>query len=664
MFNFSKSKYINFAKLHQEIDNMIGRIPAVSRRRKLKRVFRILKYFCLAALLLILISLAVFSAEILRFKRVYSKAFSGKENLELAVTLSRRRDFSQAAANALTALADFDSSIEELGRIKNNYPVKRFSWLMSQFNDIENLLVTARFLGKAVGGGANFSQNLQAILENQGKLNFLQLETEDRRELLTKIFEAAPELNGIKANLDLAYLNLEQVRAGGLLFPLKNEISGVKRQISQARLALKKAVPLSQLIPALAGYPEEAVFLVILQNNDELRPTGGFIGTYGILRIKNGKIINFKTDDIYHLDMPARDKVQLEPPAPIKKYLIDKWYMRDANWSPDWPTSARKISWFYRLESEYSGEAEKNIEFSGVIALTPELVTDFLALTGPVAVKGEVYNQDNFQELLQYRVEQGYQLLGVPKWQRKDVIGEIAKELQVKIFEQVAFEWPNMVNILIDNLTAKNLLLYLADSQLENIAAENGWGGEIKDQPGDYLMVIDANMGALKTDAVINRGFEYRVSRGINGFFSKLSLNYAHNGKPDWKTSVYKSYTRVYVPLGSQLIGLSGYQSEQIDIGSEAGKTWFGFYLVVDPGKIKNLILEYKPPASVLANNSYSLYLQKQPGKEIGQAKIDLSFGNDIKSYSPVSLSTRKVSPTELSWQGDLSIDRSFEAKF
>ncbi len=193
---------------------------------------------------------------------------------------------------------------------------------------------------------------------------------------------------------------------------------------------------------------------------------------------------------------------------------------------------------------------------------------------------------------------------------------------------------------------------------------ENGWAGEIKRFYGDYLMVVDANLAALKTDAVINRGLDYKISQGINGLFSRLILSYSHNGKADWKTSAYKRYTRIYAPLGSQLINISGYSPDQIDTGNEAGKTWFGFYLIVEPGKIKNLTVEYKLPPAVISGGNYELYLQKQPGKEIGQAIVDLNFLNDIKSYSPTTLYMQQTGPTKLSWQGDLSIDRSFEVKF
>ena len=177
-------------------------------------------------------------------------------------------------------------------------------------------------------------------------------------------------------------------------------------------------------------------------------------------------------------------------------------------------------------------------------------------------------------------------------------------------------------------------------------------------------MAVDANLAALKTDAVMKRSLDYRVSEEADGLISKLTLNYAHNGQPDWKTRAYKSYTRIYAPLGSKLIKISGYKTEQIDTGSEAGKTWFGFYLIVEPGKIKSLTAEYKLPPAIRLNNNYGLYIQKQPGKELDSLTVDLSWKNVIKSYSPASLSMQKIGPKRVKWEGDLNIDRSFEVRF
>ena len=207
-------------------------------------------------------------------------------------------------------------------------------------------------------------------------------------------------------------------------------------------------------------------------------------------------------------------------------------------------------------------------------------------------------------------------------------------------------------------------MLYLDDRQLEEIALASGWGGEIKNYFSDYLLVVDSNFGALKTDAVMKRRLDYALNEAGGGLFSKLTLSYAHAGQADWKTSAYKSYTRVYVPRGSRLIDSTGVSAALIASGEEFGKTYFGFYFEVPIGQIKNITINYKLPPAVKTSGSYGLYIQKQPGKELSGLAVDLKFENELKSYEPTGLATRKAAPGELRWEGDLMIDRSFALQF
>ncbi len=655
---------INFKNLHDSADSLIGAIPAVKKRRRLNSWRKILKYFCLILFFLFSLSAILILPQIAGVKEIYNHAIRGKNDLEQAVIFAKNDDFAQAARLADSAENNFNFSINGIKSVKNNNLINRVPAFFNILNDCENILVSIQFLSKAAGRGANFAQSLENLLEGNKKLSFSKFSIEEKRGILKKIFESSPDLNGIKADLDLARMNLEQINSPAVFYIAENKIAKLKNQIEEISSALEKAIPFSQMIPALTGYPNEVTYLVMLQNNDELRPTGGFLGTYGILRVKDGEIKSFNTHDIYHLDMPVQNKISIEPPEPIKKYLNKKWYLRDSNWSPDWPSAARKISEFYQAESALNPEAEKISDFSGVLAITPEFVIDLLKITGPITVEGHDYGKDNFQDLLQYRVEKEYADLGISSWNRKEVIGPIFEKLKIMIFDLPSGRWPEIINAIAGNLSKKNLIFYLKDSRLENIAEQNGWAGEMKNNNQDCLMVVDANLAALKTDASMERSINYKVSEESGGLFAKLTLNYSHNGKPDWKTSEYKSYTRIYAPLGSRLIKISGYNHNQIDSGEEFGKTWFGFYLTVQPGKINNITINYELPRLIFLNNSYGLYIQKQPGKELNYISVDLNFANSIKSYSPANLSTQKIGSGRLKWKGDLSIDRNFEIKF
>ena len=345
--------------------------------------------------------------------------------------------------------------------------------------------------------------------------------------------------------------------------------------------------------------------------------------------------------------------------------------MRDSNWSPDWPASAEKIEWFYKTEDKLLPPKNKinNFfgDFDGIIGITPELIIDLLKITGPIIIEGEEYNSNNFVDLLQYRVEKSYVKLGVPSWQRKEVIGKIVKELKNGLLGFSPETLKAAGNVLFENLLKKNIVVYLHNNKKQQIILEQNWGGAIIDAKSDYVFVVDANLAAFKTDRVMNRSIEYKIDQDINGVFSELTINYKHNGEGfDWRTTRYRTYTRVYTPINSSLISVSGFSDDKVEIYSEFGKTVFAGFLSIEPGEFGQIKLRYKLNDDIykqIKNNKYSLIFQKQPGNRVESLYVGLIFNNMIKSYSPVSFYADSESNT-VSWDSDLDADRVFRVEF
>ena len=146
---------------------------------------------------------------------------------------------------------------------------------------------------------------------------------------------------------------------------------------------------------------EEKTFMLLFQNNMELRPGGGYIGSFGILKMLDGKVEELQTHDLSNFDGRVPDGIV--PPYPIKEALhVNDWKLRDSNFSPDFPTNAGKADEFYHL-----GQGQEN--FAGVVAINSNVLTSFLKVTGPVEVPGYpgIYDSENAVLNLEYQVEQG-----------------------------------------------------------------------------------------------------------------------------------------------------------------------------------------------------------------------------------------------------------------
>lgn len=348
-------------------------------------------------------------------------------------------------------------------------------------------------------------------------------------------------------------------------------------------------------------------YLILLQNNFELRPGGGFLGQYAVIKVKDGQIVSSVVEDANLLDQRITAKVT--PPWPLTKIMqIKKWKFRDSNFSPDFPTNADKAQYFCRL----GGCGGSN--FDGVIAVNGDVLNHLLDITGPVSIGNDTYTSANATLLLEERVEKNYLGEDVPaelKQTRKTVMKKIASELIVRI--TTLNNIPKLVSFAQTELRDRNVMLWFKDPSLQSLVESVYWDGAVsKNWTHDYLMVVDANLGALKTDYYIKRSLDYTVDFTGEHPIATLLYTYNHTATHgDWRTSDYHTYTRVLTPAKStflerQLIG--GVQTTEA-----FGKTMFGYKVDVVIGHNQTTMLKYQLPDTITAND-YELLIQKQSG--------------------------------------------------
>lgn len=659
----------NLLKLYakEQADEIIDSLSWKKRRRR-KQWLYLLNWFVwlmVAVLIIGLINLAAlypvgrdFYASVQRVKQSYGL-------LEQALSSGDAEVIGRAAEQAND---DAAIALENIKTLKHN-PLSWLPYAHQRILDTENLLAAASLSSGSIAELWNGAQPLFRLLPKSQSLDFNGMSPQDKQNVLSGVLAGRVLVPAAINNLATARARLAAIEDKDFFWQYGLDIKAVDERLAAAEVLLKQAEPIAEILPGLAGFPEPANYLFILQNKDELRPTGGFIGTFGLGQTSGGEIVRLDTHDIYHLDMPVKDKFKTEPPSAIKKYLgQNNWYLRDANWSPDWPTTAEKILWFYKEENKLLPKPYDLNEFDYVIALTPDLIVDLLKLTGPVNIRGQVYNQNNFTELLESNTEKDFAAFGLSRWDRKIMVGEIAAEMEKRLMSNLNKNWQPVIGILVENLNKKNIMVYAADNVEREFFARRGWDGRIAETDGDFLMVVDANMGALKTDAVINRQISYQVEETGDGLVAKLDINYAHQGGRDWRTSQYRTFTRVYVPEGSKLIRVAGFFGSDQDIvtGTESGKTYFGAFTQIDPGKLGGLSFEYRLPYNLydkLKNNGYRLSLQKQPGSSVSEARIDLSFKRPIKEYQPVNLEASLLG-SRVVWRSSLDYDRNYLIRF
>ncbi|MFA7319474.1 MAG: DUF4012 domain-containing protein [Parcubacteria group bacterium] len=369
----------------------------------------------------------------------------------------------------------------------------------------------------------------------------------------------------------------------------------------------------------------EKTFMLIFQNNMELRPGGGYIGTFGILKMKNGHITGLQTHDLSNFD--GRVPNGIPTPYPMEETLkVADWKMRDSNWSPDWATNAEKAEYFYQL-----GQGQE--KFDGIIGINTDVLASFLKVTGPITLADYpgTYDSENAILALEYQVEKGYATQGIDKGDRKTVMNELAEAIMQRVETFTISQKIDLARIILTDLNEKDIQLYFKDAALESYAENVGWAGNVDQKwQQDYLAMVDANLGAFKSDYYMQRSFDYVIDLSGDVPKANLKITYTHTGKvKDWMTRDYLSYLRVYVPSGAWLENSTGWDNNNVQFGTELGKKYFGSIVKVPLGETRTVEISYTLPTDIAIG--YNLLIQKESGLHNVPGKVTI-IGKDGQS--------------------------------
>jgi hypothetical protein len=399
------------------------------------------------------------------------------------------------------------------------------------------------------------------------------------------------------------------------------------------------------VLPGLLGEGDPRRYLVLAQNPAELRPTGGYAGTVGVVGLEDGRIVEQRFRNVNDIDRTTDAPFQ-RPPDDLAAYLLgddQSWRLADANWSPDFPTSAQQALEFYTLET---GDAD----LDGVIAVTTYALDRLLEVVGPVRIPDygvTVRPGDTTMTLLaQTRGEPG-ELAG-----RKEILDALAREVLRRLMRLSPERWPAMVSALEDIGRQRQALAWFRDEAAQDLAETAGWSGAVRQDEGDYLAVVEANVAPTsKYNLVVERSTSLVVKLSEDGTaLDSVRLDWTNEadrrGEPyaslraysNSEEGLYGAHVRALVPAGSELVAASGRAADEISgvgsVGEEAGRTSFANYLLIAPGEATLTYAWVVPGAAVETDDGweYRLVIQKQPGAraEPLSIRIDLPEGASV----------------------------------
>ena len=411
------------------------------------------------------------------------------------------------------------------------------------------------------------------------------------------------------------------------------------------RTLRKKISKINTLLPGLGkiiGIGEQRVYLILLQNDTELRPTGGFIQTVGLLTLKNGQIIDLKTFDTYSLD--GQLKGYVEPPSDLKKYLGESgWYLRDSNWDPDFSLSAQRAEWF--LEKEIGRKVD------GVISINTTSLKHFIGILGPLSYPPNPLTKDNFLERLVFKNE-------VPQdSQANDLLQSVVSDLYQKAKKATPLQQSLIVKTIFSALEEKDIQIYHHNNH--DIFSRLAWVGSVKPDfscaaPNclvDSIAVIDTNVGVNKVNYFLTRSQDLNIYVSSDKIVYNLKVGYQnHSQSSQWPQGRYKNYLRFFIHPDSVIENVTLDDSDtplEFETFPQHGLKVVALLVEVDPSRSSVIHLRYTLPRKVVPGTNYFLKINKQSGtsdqfKLVMTSQIPVRlFGSNLRLKEESSLSSQ-----------------------
>lgn len=517
------------------------------------------------------------------------------------------------------------------------------------YQDGENGLVAGEH---AIAAGLKTAKTITPyadVLGFKGEGTFTGGTAENRIKLIIQtIDKIGPTFDDIVNELSLANQSLAKIDPAR--YPadfrgtiIKSKIIEAQKMSADAVSIIQEFKPVIGQLPSIAGGKGvRKKYLVLFQNNNELRATGGFLTAYAVVYIEDGKVTPEKSDDIYELDKKFTKKLAI--PVALGRYLTTEKYfnLRDMNISPDFKVSMDE---FFTNYKTLKGEPDK---IDGIIALDTEVLKKLVSILGPIEVAGygkfstEIDKRCDCPQIVYALSEIITRPTPYLRADRKGILGPMMQTILAKAYGAPKQLWPQLFELAWQSLEGRNIQMYFIDPTAQTAAeAVNAGGRMIPPTDGkDFLAIIDANLGGAKSNLFVDYEVKQTVAKPVNGKLTKtVEITYKNTRRGDncnleagllCLNSTLHDWNRVYLPIGAELVDAKGY-TKDAKVYDEAGfKVIDGFFNLEPLGTAK-VILTYTVPYQDV--KTYAIQLWKQGGidhvptlfsVEGGEEKIDL----------------------------------------
>jgi hypothetical protein len=512
---------------------------------------------------------------------VYKQAMEVKAEMMEASVTGRAAYTALKAQNLIEGKAQFKETQKNITEAEEKF--KALAWtgklpIASKYYEDGTAGFTAAQAGVRAGIKVIEAVEPHAdVLGFSGEGTFTGGTTEDRIGLILKTLgEITPQLDSVAAEMKIVEENLAKIDPAD--YPEDLRGYKVRELIVQANVvadgansALTDFRPVLEKLPEVAGAKGRKKYLVLFQNDNELRPTGGFLTAYAVVFVENGKVTPEKSDDIYELDKKFSKKPAIPPE--LGRFLVSekKWNLRDMNIDPNFENSMKT---FYEYYKQVPGESQ-NID--GIIAVDTNILERIVNILGPVEVPGygtfssqtsAICDCPQIIYALSEIIDRPTPYL---RENRKGILAPMMQSILQKTYATERNKWPQLAELLWKGIEGRHVQFYFLNPELQAAAKTINATGEIPQLPtdgSDFLAVVDANLAGAKSNLFVDTTGIQKIKGVENGRLTKeVELTYVNDHAPSncnleagqlCLNGLLNDWTRWYVPKGAQIVDVLG----------------------------------------------------------------------------------------------------------
>lgn len=628
-------------------------VPKLELRSQRKTVEKKNKKILLVLLAPVILLLVLVVITVIPAQKTYSSAQKTYQQARLAWEAIKKQNIALAdeeLKKTKMALQDTEKNLNSLSYLRF-IPIA--NWY---YNDADHMLKAAFPTLEATSVVLDAIKPYADILGLKGQGSFVMGSAEQRvQTAILTMGKITPRIDDVANDLNLAKEEIDKVQPNHYppifgLGKVRSQLTQIKTIADNGIAFVDEARPLIKVLPSLLGESKEKKYLVIFQNANELRPTGGFITAYAVFRVNKGKIEVEKSEDIYNLDNTIRNK----PKAPdaIVKYLpnVPVLNLRDTNLSPDFIESMKLFNSIYE-------KSTAKVSVDGIIALDSSVLVSTIKILDDEVVAGGIKFTSKIDKRCDcpqviYELERlistplsidiRYTNLAAIQAQRKDILGVLMFAIMQKALKSSPkLYWGPLVQDMVTAANQKHILFYLYDKDAQRGIEALNVAGKIKEFDGDYFHLNQANMGGAKSNLFVKEAVLQDIKVEGDGTVTKtVTVSYKNPYPPSdcnlergnlCLNGILRNWFRVYVPKGSQLISSQG-SEVKVATTEDFGKTVFEGFLTVRPQGSATLTFSYRLPFKLESGSPLPFLIQKQPGTDGNEYTIKLN-GKEIDKF-------------------------------